>query len=669
MPVGRTSARAVAALSVGALVAGGLALSAPAGAAKRDVHPRSAGYQYGNWSAVSGGFNATVMSLMRLDDTTIVAGGQFISSPGDDTLNGIAKYSGTNWDHLAVDDSGVSPGVARVTNSYFTYPGIFGMDIAEDDSIYAGGVFQFADDDTANNVARWTGSSWERLGTGLRSAKVSEGYVVQDVIVGNDPSNAHDASFADDTIFALGGIAGACPSLNSCADANSTASWQGVMQYRASDSTWISQSPAVFNAQPITGAYLDDTTATDDTVIVAGEFTSIGGVNFNRIAAFSYADDSWHQLGSANFGFNDAVYAATVHPSTGDVYVAGKFTALCTNAACSTTTDISDGVAKWDRQVGEWYSVGSGMTDPNLDDIGFSPNGNVMYVSGFNNTTVGGTAANGIAQLSGGDFSAGATNVGGTWNYIKSAGTIGIQSGAGGRSLVVNNDGSVYVAGTFTQAGPVPARYVALFTPGPEPSPFDPVYPPGVPTDVVATGGWNKVTVEWKAPTYTGSYPITNYLVQASPGGNVCITRLSDPKQNQCTYTSLTPGTQYTFKVQGLNGGGWGDRSAASNVASPQNLKITSYNRKKLNFFRGGGSEVTASGVAPGFAPGTRIVPWVQIGSGAWESAPTSSLAVSSGGKFTWKRKFNKKQNSTPISVKFEIGGNFSNTVLMRPVK
>lgn len=186
---------------------------------------------------------------------------------------------------------------------------------------------------------------------------------------------------------------------------------------------------------------------------------------------------------------------------------------------------------------------------------------------------------------------------------------------------------------------------------------------------MVAVGGWNKVVVDWKAPTYTGSYPITNYLVTATPTNRVCISTLQDAKLTQCTFTNLTPGTQYTFTVQGLNGGGWGERSVASNAASPQNLKITSYNRKKLNFFQGSGSEITASGVAPGFATGTRIIPWVQVGGGAWESAPSSSLTVNSSAKFSWKRKFSKKQNSTPISVKFEIGGNFSNTVVMSPVK
>ena len=137
----------------------------------------------------------------------------------------------------------------------------------------------------------------------------------------------------------------------------------------------------------------------------------------------------------------------------------------------------------------------------------------------------------------------------------------------------------------------------------------------------------------------------------------------------QCTFTDLTPGTKYTFTVQGLNGGGWGDRSASSNVASPQNLKITSYSRKKLAFLFGGGSEVKASGIAPGFDAGTKIIPWTKVGEADWTSNPTSGLTVDSLNRFAWSRKFSRKLNTTPMMVKFEIGGNFSNTVIIPGVK
>lgn len=282
---------------------------------------------------------------------------------------------------------------------------------------------------------------------------------------------------------------------------------------------------------------------------------------------------------------------------------------------------------------------------------------------------VGDTQMNYVATLNGADFNTAATNVGGTWDYLQSSGVIGL--GGAARSVLVNDDGSAYVAGNFTSAGPVNANRVALFTPGPAPDPYAPVYPPGAPTDVVATGKWKTVQVNWKAPSYTGSYPITNYLVTASPGGQVCITRLTDPDLTERTFRSLTPGVQYTFTVQGLNGGGWGDRSAASNAATPQDIRITSHSRKKNNFFQGLGSTVKASGLVPGFTAGTQMTPWLMWNnSGNWEKVTAGGPKVSADGNFSWQRKFSRKQNSQTLSVKFTIGDiNESNTVTFGPVR
>lgn len=684
MPAGRTSARAVAALSVGALVAGGIAISAPASGASKKVQTRSASYQYGNWAQPGDGFkngsDDTMSQVYQLtwrgafpdlDDTVgpVYAAGTFIKS-GSTTINRVAQWNGTAWTTLPGDDTGIAAGVTQSvpTGKGYTKPGVYGLVLGGDDSLYAGGQF-WGSDDSLNNVGQWNGTDWVRMGNGLRVT--TDGDVVQDVVIGNDFIGGDDLNYADDTVYALGGFVGTCATL-ACTATGVTAA--GIAQYSHVDDTWYPMGNGTMTSgygitpQAYAGAYIDDT------LYVGGSFVTVGGVSARNIAQWSPSSGGWLPVaaGIADGGQYDGVFSMAVHPITKDLYVGGQF------AQPAFGTSAMGGIVKWDYEDDTWYAVGTGLTGGNTDDISFSADGKTMWIGSWASApTVGGTAANGIATLTSEDFDdTAATTISGTWGYLKSSGVIGVSGPSNAslnqtstRAVLAQPSGAVLAGGNFHTAGAVSAGRVALFTPGAEPSPYDPVYPPGVPTDVVATGGWNKVTVEWKAPTYTGSYPITNYLVQASPGGNVCITRLSDPKQNQCTYTSLTPGTKYTFRVQGLNGGGWGDRSAASNVASPQNLKITSHNRKKLNFFLGGGSEVTAAGVAPGFAPGTKIVPWVKIGDRAWESAATSGLTVSSVERFSWKRKFNKKQNSTPISVRFEIGGNFSNTVLLRPVR
>ena len=672
MSLRRTGSAAMAAVAVGALVAGGIAMSAPAGAAK-NVKPRSSGYVYGNWAQPGSGFATSSDDTMSqvyqlisrsqfpdLDDTAgpLYVAGTFIASGGT-TINRVGQWSGSAWTPLTNDTNGLDSGATRSVSNGATVPGVYGMVLGGDDSLYAGGEFSSG---TLNNTAKWNGAAWVPMGHGLKLG--TGGNVVQDMVMGNDFIGGDDTNYADDTIYALGGFTGTCADA-ACSSQGRAA--KGIAQYSQTDDTWYSVGTSGMTGgsdpQAFAGAYIDDT------LYVGGSFTTIGGVSATLIARWN--GTAWSPLGSGLGILGNAVYAMAVHPITKDLYVGGTFGQPVGGTAGSTP-----GIIKWDYTDDTWYSVGTGLTSGNVDDIAFSADGATMYM-GMWGGLVGGTTANHIATLTSSDLtSTGATAITGSWNYTKSAGVIGVTGPSNGtinqaavRAVFGMPGGAVAAGGNFHTAGPISAGRVAVFTPGAEPSPYDPVFPAAAPTDVVATPGWNKVTVDWKAPTYTGSYPITNYLVQASPGGNVCITRLTDPKLNQCTYTNLTPGTNYTFTVQALNGAGWGDRSAPSNVASPQNLKITSYKRTKLNFFLGGGSKVNVSGSAAGFANGTRITPWLMWGnSGTWEEQKNSGLTAQ-GGKFSWERKFSKNKNSQSLSVKFTIGPDTSNVISMGPVR
>ena len=686
MSLRRTGSAAMAAVAVGALVAGGIALSAPAGAAK-NVKPRSSGYVYGNWTQPGSGFTTGSDDTMSqvyqligrsmfpdLDDTPgpIYAAGTFVAS-GATTINRVGQWDAntSSWVPLTGDANGIDNNASRSVLSGATVPGVYGMVLGGDDSLYAGGNFSGSGSTTLNNVGKWKGSSWVAMGHGLKRG--ASGYNIQDMVIGNDFIGMDDTNYADDTIYALGGMTGSCVD----AACNSTAiSAKGIMQYSQRDDTWlkvgtgaISQSgnPLADN-QVFAGAYIDDT------LYVGGDFSSISGVSARLVAQYDTRMGTWSPVGQGLAAAANSVYGMAVHPITKDLYVGGTFSNPFGGTAGSTP-----GIVKWDYSSQEWFAVGSGLTNGNIDDIAFSADGKTMWIGTWSaGSIISGTNANQVASLTSDQLiDPAATAVSGSWNYLKSAGVIGVTGPTttpsinqqAVRAAYVMPDGSAMFGGNFHTAGPIGAGRVAIFTAGPEPSPYDPVFPAGVPTDVVATSGWNKVTVDWKAPTYTGSYPITNYLVQASPGGTVCITRLTDPKLNQCTYTNLTPGVQYTFRVQALNGAGWGDRSAPSNVASPQNLRITSNERVKLNFLLGGGSRVTVSGQASGFANGTRITPYLMWNnSGTWEEQRNSGLTAQ-GGRFSWERKFSKNNNGRTLSVKFVIAPNESNSVSMGPVR
>lgn len=666
----------------------GLGLAVAPSASGNDNAPlatASGGYQYGNWAQAGSGFmvnpNDTLSQVYQLtsrsafpdlDDTPgpIYAAGTFVRS-NPTPINRVGQWNGTAWVPLTGDGAGIAPGVGQTLaqtstgSAGFTLPGVFGLVLGGDDSLYAGGSF-VASDDTLNNVAKWNGSDWVAMGNGLTAgASGTSGVndIVQDMVMGNDFIGMDDTNYADDTVYAIGGFAGICANL-AC---SSSTPARGIAQYSQADDTWYPMGNGTMSANSLifAGAYIDDT------LYVGGDFTTLGGASVTRIAQWRQSTGTWLPLGS---GLNNGVFSMAVHPITKDLYVGGTFTAEVGGAANSLV-----GVAKWDYTDDTWYAVGTGMTSPNVDDISFSADGKTMWIGNWGTApTIAGTPRNGLAMLTSDDFDdTTATSINGSWQFLRSVGRDGVSGPANAninqssvRAVLAQPGGTVMAGGNFATAGPVSAGRVAIFTPGPEPSPFDPVFPAGAPTNVVATPEWNRVRVNWTPPANSGSYPISNYLVQASPGGAVCITSLRSTSLTECTYTNLKAGTNYTFTVQALNGAGWGDRSEASNTTTPQNLRITSSKRTKNTIlFINRGSTITTRGDAPGFSAGTRIRPWIKIGDRDWEEQTSSTLRVNDRSAFSWQRKFNKSQNSQPISVRFSIDGNLSNTVRLGPIR
>jgi hypothetical protein len=185
------------------------------------------------------------------------------------------------------------------------------------------------------------------------------------------------------------------------------------------------------------------------------------------------------------------------------------------------------------------------------------------------------------------------------------------------------------------------------------------------PSNVVATPGLKKVTVTWKAPSDPGTGPINGYLVQASPGSSSCVTNLASANMLECTYTNLAPGTNYTFAVQALNQAGWSSFSAASNSASPYDLKLDVVSRPEVKFlFFKRGSNLEAEGRAPGLKAGAELTPVLQLGAdGAFVPLTKDTAKVDKDGNFTWSRKLDKNDNGKPASLYFTYGNDKTATL------
>ncbi len=121
----------------------------------------------------------------------------------------------------------------------------------------------------------------------------------------------------------------------------------------------------------------------------------------------------------------------------------------------------------------------------------------------------------------------------------------------------VVQDPSTYSSGTYTFTN-VTASHAISAT-------FASNTAPGAPTAVSATGGWQRATVNFTAPTSTGGSPITYYTVTSNPG-SITATGTGSP----ITVTGLTNGITYTFTVTATNAVGTGPASyPASNQVTP----------------------------------------------------------------------------------------------------
>ena len=129
------------------------------------------------WSAVGFGVDAQV-SALAVNGTTLYAGGTFAFICGNTSCGGgntkanyIAQWDGTTWTPLNF-------GVGEATAVGNPFVGSLAVDASGD--LYAGGVFLSvcgnaacdSGNTTVNNLAKWDGSAWSALGSGLTDAEV-----------------------------------------------------------------------------------------------------------------------------------------------------------------------------------------------------------------------------------------------------------------------------------------------------------------------------------------------------------------------------------------------------------------------------------------------------------------------------------------------------------------
>ena len=287
--------------------------------------------------------------------------------------NGIAKWDGSSWTALG---EGISGSFASVIS-------LAVFDDGTGEALYVGGSFFFAGGEVVRNIARWDGSDWLALGTGMEQTGGFQPWV-QALAVFDDGGGP--------ALYAGGGftIAGGVP-------ASRIAKWDGTSWSPLGTGMSVpSGSPAVFSL-----AVFDD--GTGPALYAGGEFTTAGGVPVDRIARWD--GTNWSELGGGIPGFQKSVRALAVFDDgSGDaLYAGGHFTTAGEVAA--------NHVAKWDGTT--WSAMGGGVGGgisgiiPLVDCLLVFQDGNgpALYAGG-DFTIADGLPAKGIAKWDGVSWSA-----------------------------------------------------------------------------------------------------------------------------------------------------------------------------------------------------------------------------------------------------------------------
>jgi hypothetical protein len=298
------------------------------------------------WSPLGSGVTRyNYITAMTTYNGNLIAAGQF------DSIGGIGTYCIASW-----DGSSWSPLGSGVSGTFDPYTGTLLVStlIVYNGELYAGGQFDSAGGQLVNNIAKWNGSSWSPLGTGI----LGSSYTVQALAVYNG------ALYAGGRFDTAGGIT-----------THNIAKWNGT-QWSDIDSG-------------LAGAGVYCLTSFNGVLCVGGGFSKPSNTSIRNIAVWN--DSIWSPLGSGIGGLSGQV--TSLVSNQGTLY----------GAILYSTNHYPDSLVKWD---GNSWSTIAGVTTINNNigiDALFPFNNNLIIGGGFD--SIGGVAANNIAMWNGTSFS------------------------------------------------------------------------------------------------------------------------------------------------------------------------------------------------------------------------------------------------------------------------
>lgn len=260
---------------------------------------------------LTAGFGEATVHAMAFLDDDLYIGGQF-THINDSQIEGVAKWDGTTWSALG---SGLNGAVAAL--------------IVHQGELYVGGHFRLAGEIALNHVAKWNGTQWLPLGSGMNDWVVALASAGDQLYAGGFFSQADGGS------------------------ANHVARWDGTRWHPCGTG--------------VAGGVVHTLAVWKGELYVGGHFTAAGGMAAGRIARWD--GNRWWPLGSGM----DGGAVLTLSGSGSTLYAGGFFT--------SAGSERVSRVAQWDGT--RWMPLASGSDGTTVNALAVSDHG--VHLGGFFN--------------------------------------------------------------------------------------------------------------------------------------------------------------------------------------------------------------------------------------------------------------------------------------------
>ncbi len=287
---------------------------------------------------------SSLVNAIAVNGSDIYFVGSQIVIPGQQAAH-VVRFNGTNWTRMAFFSNGIL-NAATVVNG----------------EIHVGGYLPDPPN-LFNNLAKWNGSNWVGLGSGIQGG----GGISQTVMA---LANIEGTLYVGGNFTTAGGL--------------------GAKNIAKNDSgAW-----SAFSGTGIDGPARAIAVSGSD-VYVGGSFTSAGPITANRIAKWNGVTNTWSALGvGINGSGTDNSFISAIAVAGGKVYAGGSFPRIGGVTASN--------IAVWNGTT--WAPLGTGITGGNSRVSVIIVRGEDVYVAGdFANA--GGVAANRIAKWNGTSWS------------------------------------------------------------------------------------------------------------------------------------------------------------------------------------------------------------------------------------------------------------------------